>query len=370
MMSNIQLDKAGRIRGALWGMFIGDALAMPVHWYYNITALWQDFGQIRDYQAPKTHHPNSIMALANTGKAGRGSQEGDIVGNVILKDKKHHWGQSNRHYHQGMQAGDNTLNLLCAKVLMRSLNTVGHYDPDDFLKAYIRFMTELDQHNDTYAESYHRDFFANYAKGIVPEKCAGAEGHDTSSIGGLVSLPLVIMAMLENDDLSNDNLVKTKAAALAHQRLTHRSSLLERYTIEFSTLLFHIFNDKSPNIELLACTAGSNLGFPAAKVVENVRRNKSSELDIIGGILSPACYIDQSFPSVVYLAARYYNDFESALIANTNVGGDNCHRGALLGTILGATLGVSAIPSRWIDGLTAHDELNNEIEQFVKLYAK
>lgn len=363
-MSNTQLDKAGRIRGALWGMFIGDALAMPVHWYYNIAALWQDFGQIRDYQAPKGHHPNSIMALANTGKAGRGSQEGDIVGNVILKGKKHHWGQANRHYHQGMHAGDNTLNLMCARVLLRSLNSKGHYEPNDFLQEYIRFMTEQDQHNDTYAESYHRDFFANYAKGIAPEKCAGKEGHDTASIGGLVSLPLVIMATL-----GNDNLATTNAATLAQQRLTHRSSLLERHTIELSTLLFNIFYDNNPNIEQLVCAASSHLGFPAPKVIESMRRNKSSDLDIIGGILSPACYIDQSFPSVLYLAARYYDDFESALISNTNVGGDNCHRGAVLGAILGATLGVSAIPTRWIDGLTAHDELNNEIEQFVKIYA-
>ena len=49
-------------------------------------------------------------------------------------------------------------------------------------------MTELGRHNDTYAESYHRDFFANYAKGVLPENCAGPEGHDTASIGGLVSL--------------------------------------------------------------------------------------------------------------------------------------------------------------------------------------
>ena len=45
-----QLNKADRMRGALWGMFVGDALAMPVHWYYSISTLWQDFGQIRDYQ--------------------------------------------------------------------------------------------------------------------------------------------------------------------------------------------------------------------------------------------------------------------------------------------------------------------------------
>lgn len=359
-MSNIQLSKAERMRGALWGMFVGDALAMPVHWYYNIATLWQDFGNITDYQAPKAHHPNSIMALANTAKAGRGSQEGDIVGNVILKGKKQHWGQANRHYHQGMQAGDNTLNLLCARVLMRSMNAVGHYDSTNFLRQYIRFMTEPDQHNDTYAESYHRDFFANYAQGIAPEKCAGSEGHDTASMGGLVSLPLVIIATL-----NEGNIATTNAAALTQQRLTHQSSLLERHTIELSKLLFHIFHDINPNIEQLACEAASKLGFPAAKVVQSVRQNQSSDLDVIGGLLSPACYIDQAFPSVLYLAARYSDDFESALIANTNVGGDNCHRGAVLGAILGAALGLEAIPKRWINGLTAHAELNNEIETFI-----
>jgi ADP-ribosylglycohydrolase len=359
-MSTIELKKADRMRGALWGMFAGDALAMPVHWYYNIARLWQDFGQIRDYQAPKTHHPNSIMALANTGKAGRGSQEGDIVGNVILKGKKQHWGQANRHYHQGMQAGDNTLNALCARVLLRCLNAKGHYDATDFLHEYIGFMTEPDRHNDTYAESYHRDFFANYAQGIAPEKCAGPEGHDTASMGGLVSLPLVIMASLGDGNLANTNV-----AALTQQRLTHRSSLLECHSLELSTLMFHIFHDIHPNTEALACDAASRLGFPAAKVIERVLLNQSPDLDVIGGILSPACYIDQSFPSVLYLAARYHDDFESALIANTNVGGDNCHRGAVLGAILGATLGFEAIPSRWINGLTAHTQLNDEIEQYI-----
>ena len=360
-MNNMPLNKTDRMRGALWGMFVGDALAMPVHWYYNIAALWQDFGQITDYQAPKAHHPNSIMALSNTSRAGRGTQEGDIVGSVILKGKKHHWGPANRHYHQGMQAGENTLNLRCARILLRSLNAKKDYAPADFLREYVSFMTEPDRHNDTYAESYHRDFFANYAQGILPEKCAGAEGHDTASIGGLVSLPVLIIASLKEG-----NLVSIKTKALNHQRLTHRSSLLERYSSELSTLLFQIFEDTNPNTEALACAAGGRLGFPAAKVVASVRSKQSSDSDIIGGLLSTACYIDQSFPSVLYLASRYSNNFEAALIANTNLGGDNCHRGAILGAILGASLGFEAIPERWIDGLIAHDELNNEIETFIK----
>jgi ADP-ribosylglycohydrolase len=362
-MNTMPLNKTDRMRGALWGMFVGDALAMPVHWYYSIATLWQDFGQIKDYQAPKAHHPNSIMSLANTSKAGRGTQEGDIVGSVILKGKKHHWGPANRHYHQGMQAGENTLNLLCARVLLRSLNATGDYDPADFLREYISLMTEPDRHNDTYAESYHRDFFANYAKGVPPEKCAGAEGHDTASIGGLVSLPMLIIA-----SLSEGNLSTTTAKALNHQRLTHRSPSLEIYSSELSALLFHIFQEANPNTEELACAAASRLGFPAAKVVASVRSNQSSDCDVIGGLLSSACYIDQSFPSVLYLASRYSNNLEAALIANANVGGDNCHRGAVLGAILGSSLGFEAIPKRWIDGLIAHDELNNEIETFIKRF--
>ena len=75
---------------------------------------------------------------------------------------------------------------------------------------------------------------------------------------------------------------------------------------------------------------GCSQWFPATRIVERVNRGQLSDLEVIGGQLSPACYIDQSLPAVLYLAARYCDDFEAALIANTNVGGDNCHRGAVL----------------------------------------
>lgn len=354
------LTSAARIRGALWGMFVGDALAMPVHWYYSVAALRHDFGVIRDYQAPRANHPNSIMPLASTGRGGRGSQDGDVVGGVILKGKRQHWGQPNRHYHQGMQAGDNTLNLLCARVLLRTLNAAGRYDPADFLREYIAFMTAPDSHNDTYAESYHRDFFANYARGLPPQRCAGAEGHDTASIGGLVGLPPVIFAALRQGDLA-----AASAAALIHLRLTHRSRKLERHALEFSALLVRLVQDGSVRIAPLACAAAERLGFPAAAVIERIRRNQQSDQDVIGGLLSSTCYIDQSFPAVLYLAARHADDFEAALIANANVGGDNCHRGAVLGALLGAALGPAAIPERWIQGLTARVALDEEIENFI-----
>lgn len=360
MSASSLLTPAERMRGALWGLFVGDALAMPVHWYYDVAALQRDFGVIVDYQAPKAHHPGSIMALASTGKAGRGSQDGEVVGGVILKGKKHHWGQANRHYHQGMQAGDNTLNLLCVRVLLRTLNATRRYDPADYLRDYVEFMTAPDSHNDTYAESFHRDFFANYARDLPLERCVGAEGHDTASIGGLVGLPPVIFSLLWQGDQKTAN-----TAALTQLRLTHRSSKLERYALEFSGLLVRLIQGPQNQLASLACTAAERLGFPATEVIERIRHQHQSDQSVIGGLLSPACYIEHSFPAVLYLAARYPDDIEAALIANTNAGGDNCHRGAVLGAILGAALGVAAIPERWIGGLTAHAALEVEIERFI-----
>ena len=100
-----------RIKGAYYGICVGDALAMPVHWYYRPSDIVADFGRIVDFQAPKLRHPSSIMPLSATGTGGRGGQGGDIIGTVINHGKKHLWGVPNQHYHVGMKAGENTLNV-------------------------------------------------------------------------------------------------------------------------------------------------------------------------------------------------------------------------------------------------------------------
>jgi ADP-ribosyl-[dinitrogen reductase] hydrolase len=40
----------------------------------------------------------------------------------------------------------------------------------------------------------------------------------------------------------------------------------------------------------------------------------------------------------------------------------------VLGAILGATLGFEAIPKRWINGLTAQTQLNEDIERYIALF--
>ena len=59
---NSKTIRRQRLRNALWGLFIGDALAMPAHWYYNTGNIVKDFdGGIRAYVDPPHPHPESFM---------------------------------------------------------------------------------------------------------------------------------------------------------------------------------------------------------------------------------------------------------------------------------------------------------------------
>jgi len=57
---------------------------------------------------------------------------------------------------------------------------------------------------------------------------------------------------------------------------------------------------------------------------------------VIGARFSPACYIAEAMPAALYLAWKYHDDFAAGITANAMVGGDNCHRGAVVGSLLGA----------------------------------
>ena len=361
--SHQPLNTADRVRGALWGMMIGDALAMPVHWYYRLSELQRDYGVIRDYQAPKAIHPSAIMSLSSTAGAGRGTQSGNVVGDVILKGKKQHWGPAHRHYHQGMQAGENTLNALCARLVIRSLCRKRGHDTQDFLADYVQFMTTEGSHNDTYAESYHRDFFANWARGVPAHQCAGATGHDTASIGGLVGLAPVVLAVAARGDAQ-----QAVEASLRQLRLTHKSQPLEAFAAAYCRLLAQLIFSPPPSLGPLLQSQAPGLGKGLSALLGQAPDHKDAATRVVGGLYSPACYIEDSFPSVLYLAARYANDFEAALVANTNAGGDNCHRGAVLGALLGAWLGFEAIPLRWRQGLLAGAAVAQEVDDFIDTF--
>lgn len=326
-----------RARAALHNLFVADSLAMPAHWFYNTLDIDRAFeGGIRGLADAPLRHPSSIMPLHSTHHGGRGSQGGqrEIVGDVILKGRRQYWGVAGMHYHQGLRAGENTLNAHCTRVLMRSLAANGgHYNAQHFLQAYITFMTaEPPAHPDTYAESWHRGFFANLEKGLPPERC-GAVTHDTASVGGLVSIAALFLSTRLHDVPLED----AQAQCRTHLLLTHPDESLARvcmaYTALLEALLFR--EPTAPAADLIAATAQRSLGLDLAALVRKGRDDR----DIVGRVFSSACYISDSWPSVLYLVYKYRDDPRAGLLANANAGGDNVHRGALLGVLFGLLRG-------------------------------
>jgi ADP-ribosyl-[dinitrogen reductase] hydrolase len=325
------------LHGMVWGSFIGDALAMPVHWYYDRAALHRDYGTVRDYLPPRNPHPGSILWRSEyTALNARGE---------ILHDQAEYWGRRDIHYHQFLRAGENTLNLQLAKMLMESLVARGSYEPDGYLQRYTEFMLTPGQHRDTYVEECHRKFFTAYARGTAPRKCAGSDIH----IGGLAHVG-ILCAFRASDAKA------ARAAVREHITLTHRSDEV----LAAGDALAQILCDTAAGGDLRTAIFQHGADWFSKRKAEQWSREPDEV--VIGHRVSPACYIADAFPASLYLAWKYAGDFESGVIANANVGGDNCHRGAVVGALLGAAVGESGIPPRFIGELHGTGPLRAQIE--------
>lgn len=314
----------------LLGALAGDALAMPVHWYYDRAALERDHGRLADLVAPRSPHPDSILW--------RSSYSAPNPRGEILHDQAPFWGKRGVHYHQFLAAGENTLNLQLALELLDSLRERGGYDHEDYLRRYIAFMTTPGRHRDTYIEECHRNFFLKYARGKKPVDCGTEDIH----IGGLAHVP-VLAAWYAHDEKA------ALEAVHAHVRLTHRGELVETASRDLTKMLVAILNGESVRSSIEA----HGQGWVGRRQLEAWSRRDDGE--VVGAVLSPACYLRDAFPASLYLAWKYADDLESALVANTNLGGDNCHRGVVVGALTGA--GDSPLPGRWLSGLQARSRV-------------
>lgn len=366
MIDRQQTLKRQRVKAALVNLFIGDSLSMPVHWFYNpgdIVRIFGNFG-ITGLEAAPEFHPSSIMSLHSTTGGGRSRLERDrsqeIIGDVILKGRRHLWGRPNGHYHHGMQAGDNTLNAWWARLLINHLVTHPKYQATQWIEAYIDFMTaNPPEYPDTYAESCHRGFFANRAAGKPPLEC-GAVTHDTPSMGALVTVAPLALAMLG----SGASLEATCDTCREHVWLTHPDKSLLLVVDAYVELMKNLLDrDDTP--------CDSQPFVKAASVIKGTRLDKlliaeKPDAYVVGRTYSLACYISDSWPSVCFLAARYCHDDARALLTNTNLGGENAHRGSVLGTLVG--LASASFSQDWYQGLSLHSSLDGELARYLDAF--
>jgi len=309
---------------------------MPVHWYYDRAALHRDYGVVRDYLAPRNPHPDSIIWRSEYTPL---NERGDI-----LHEQAQYWGQRGIHYHQFLRAGENTLNLQLARVLLDSLSALGRYDGEDYLQRYLEFMLTPGRHRDTYVEECHRKFFTAYARGTKPRKCGGSDIH----IGGLAHVGVLCA-------FGGEDVAATREVVREHVQLTHRAPEVLKAADSLVQILGAVVAGGALREAIF--THGSDWLSP------RTAQQWSREPDevVIGQRVSPACYIADAFPASLYLAWKYAEDFEAGIIANTNLGGDNCHRGAVVGALLGAAAGTSRIPAKFCEGLHDAAVLRREI---------
>lgn len=302
---------------------------MPVHWYYNPVQLESDYGLVDRYLSPRNPHPDSILW--------RSRYQAPNEKGEILHDQKSYWGKREIHYHQFLEAGENTVNLKLNALLADSLKACGGYVEEDFLERYIEFMTTPGRHRDTYLEEYHRNFFANYARGERPSRCATKEKH----IGGLCSIFPIL-------DTYREDFSRVREAGKQRIRSTHPGRKMEAAADLVFAVLESLWEGNSlPGAveQVVVRQAHPCLGLPWKQLLKRPTREALTR-----GI-GTVCYVDYAVPAVLYLAWKHGEDPRTALVENTMAGGDNCYRGAVLGGLLWAAHGKAAFPESWVRGL-------------------
>lgn len=114
--------------------------------------------------------------------------------------------------------------------------------------------------------------------------------------------------------------------------------------------------------ETAAITHGHELGYiPAAALVHIIHLiSHHDDITLLDAVLDMKEAIrklgqgwvaEETLAIAIYCSLKYTNDFEQALIASVNHGGDSDSTGAVTGNILGAYLGLKGISKKYLDNL-------------------
>lgn len=345
-MSDITIKQ--RAVGAIMGAYIGDAMGLGPHWYYNLDEQRQQYGDwITDYTDPQPDRYHGGM------KAGQQSQSGLILTMLIdsLLDK------------EGYQQED-----FCQRLdneLFPLLDGTPNVGPGGFTSQSIREAWELrtQQHkpwgevagftDNTEAAERTLALAVYYAK--QPTELAKAISSNTlltqcdETINAMtVAYGAVLGMLVQGHSLDEDLSGKLMKLVADHQLPFHAMTIAGSQPSGAGTF-------SSPDALItpsdIARAAHEDLIKPAWKV---------------STVYGMPCAVYHQFPACYYLAARYSNDFESAVLHAINGGGQNMARAMLTGALVGAQVGISGIPKRFIDGLENSRQLTERAQQLAE----
>ncbi|WP_410474767.1 ADP-ribosylglycohydrolase family protein [Guyparkeria sp. TX1] len=354
-------DIQDRAAGAIMGAFIGDALGLGPHWYYNLEELRRDYGDwIDGYTDPKP---------------GR--------------------------YHEGLKAGQLSQAGVILDLTLRSLVAANGYDEADFCRRLDDDLFPMLDGTPAsgpggYTSQSIRDAWRKRVEQGLPWGEVGGHADTTEAIER--TLAIAVRYAFEPQKLAGaitDNTVLTQVDETVVSMTVAYGALLamlvqgHRLDAEISDRLMALV--KSGDLPFHAVTSDDlqppQPGKPdppraggfaspdalltpsciAAAVADpGVRIEPPWKVSLVYGM---PCAIYHQLPAAYYLSAKFADDFEAAVLHAVNGGGQNMARAMLTGALTGAQVGLSGIPQRFIDGLENAGELQQRAEQVASAVA-
>ncbi len=191
--------------------------------------------------------------------------------------------------------------------------------------------------------------------------------NSSKGCGGLVRVsPIGLYYDKEEYGTERIDLIGAKAAAITHG---HPLGFVS------AAAMVHIINNAAYTDEnlynivydCLDTLEGTKETYPETeeliKLLEKAVRLAGREIDDIDAIrrlsINGGLCAEETLAIAVYCSLKYQNSFEKAIVAAVNHSGGSNSTGAVTGSIMGAYLGVEAIPSYYLE----HLELKAEIEE-------
>lgn len=154
------------------------------------------------------------------------------------------------------------------------------------------------------------------------------------------------------------DMIGAEAAALTHgHELGYIPAAMLVHIIH---LLSHSTSISVLDAVLDAKTAISRL-FPQAEHLEEMLQLTDKAIELAANVevdeleaireLGEGWVAEETLAIAIYCSLKYENDFERAMIASVNHSGDSDSTGAVTGNILGAHLGLKAIPDKFLTNL-------------------
>lgn len=339
MAENTDSEAAGnsqrdRIMGAIMGVFIGDALGVGTHWYYDLDALKNDFGPwISDYNDPKLESTSKFAAVHQ------------------------------HRYDEGVRAGDLSQTGQLYRMLVESIVDQGGYDRAEYAGRVDELFETLDgrPYSGLYTDVAIRETWRNRVRRGMSWDDPKVGSNAITSDAAQMNVALAALFYADPETLA--------AKANSHTKLFYHNDFPITHSVAYSLVVGGLINGvplghmtehiNAINPRVLTRNAlyyDSRIQVETGQVAWDEELRFSSP-HLTSKVYGQHCEIQQLLPGAYYFIHHFQDDFEGAVLAAINGGGNNMARASLTGGLSGAMVGLSGIPERLITGLNDHEQL-------------